>query len=232
MSKTVIQLAWRACLRPSAKAVLNAMAWFADDTGQSIWPSVNTLAQNTGYSRRAIQKLLRELEEAGVIRALGSRLGGKHKTTHYCIDLAWLEQNALRANPVRPSAPVNSAGNGQKGEPEAPETANGQTQNGELRSSEEKEHEYEKNLEPSPRRARETKKASPSYENQRLLQSIRKESRRFSMPSRLSVEASQDRRLELRRQAELLSKRPQTASQPDFGHGTGWNGVVSDGGSI
>src|ERR1039458_10670073 len=94
VSKSVYNLACGCgSLRHPAKALVKERAWFADAAGQSIWPSVHTLAERTGLSRRAIQKHLRKLEEVSAIRALGSRLGGQHKTTRYSIDLGRSEEH-------------------------------------------------------------------------------------------------------------------------------------------
>ena len=59
MSKNVYNAAAACNLRHPPKAVLKELAWFADDDGQEIWPSVELLAARTGLSRRAIQQQLR-----------------------------------------------------------------------------------------------------------------------------------------------------------------------------
>ena len=69
MSKAAYNVACLCRLRPPAKAVLKDLAWFADNQGENAWPSVRTLAERTGFSRRAVQKILRELEKLGAIQA-------------------------------------------------------------------------------------------------------------------------------------------------------------------
>jgi DNA-binding transcriptional ArsR family regulator len=108
MSKAIYNAACGCGIRHPTKAVLKELAWFADDDGKNIWPSVTTLAERTGLSRRAVQKLLRDLEQTGAIDAEGSRLGGRvrggrGRATRYRINLGWLEENAKTAKKGRPS---------------------------------------------------------------------------------------------------------------------------------
>jgi len=211
VSKTVFNAACVCNLRHPAKAVLKEMAWFADDAGQNIWPSVTTLADRTGLSRRAIQKLLRNLEETGAIRGLGSRLGGRRRTTRYWIDLSWLKRNSERANPLRPFR-LHKDAKIENGEHDNAERANGKPQNSERRSPDQNEQENEKNLQIFPQRTEEYQQIGPEpkcasvYEHQRLRQKVRKDARELSMPSPMSAKQLQARRLLLKGQAELLTK--------------------------
>ena len=203
MSRTAINAACKCQLRPAAKAVLKELAWFADDAGENIWPSVQTLADRTGLSRRAVQQLLRKLEEAGAIQALGSRLGGRHRTTRYRMDFGWLEASAKTVNSNRPFAPQDS-GENRNGEPQNNERANGSTENSESGSPEQKEHEYEQKKEPLSFKTE--RRQATSYEHQRLQQKARV-SLCKSMPSRLSKEQLANRRVDLRRQAEEAARK-------------------------
>lgn len=66
--------------RPSTIVIYNAIALgFADVTGEA-WPGVERLTQATGYSRRAVQLALRDLEDAGLI---ATEIGGGHTTNRY-----------------------------------------------------------------------------------------------------------------------------------------------------
>lgn len=203
MSKTAYNSACGCNLRHPKKAVLKELAWFANDEGENIWPSVRTLAQRTGLTRRAVQKLLRELEEAGTIHAVGSRLGGRSKTTHYRMDLGWLEANAQTANRIRPFVPQH-AGENRNGEPQSNERANCSAENSEPRSPEHKEHEYEQKKEPSSIKTE--RRQAASYEYQRSQQKIRAVSRGKSMPSPLNKAQLEVRRVELRHQAEEVAR--------------------------
>ena len=50
-------------LSSSAKAVLIIVCQHANDDGSSAYPSVATMAQETGLSRSTVKRALRELEE-------------------------------------------------------------------------------------------------------------------------------------------------------------------------
>ena len=178
VSKTVYKAACGCDLRHPAKAVLKEMAWFADEDGRNIWPSVKTLAGRTGLSRRAIQKILRNLEEIGVIRGFGSRLGGRNRLPAKLgqCSSALLE----RTQPLRPFSPVKK----QNSELQNHERADRESQNGEPRSPNKNEQEYEKNVQPFPQRTEENQqalkpepKAASPYEHQRLRQRVRKDAR-------------------------------------------------------
>lgn len=54
---------WRLPLRPVAKLVLLALADYANEEGEHVYPSVRTLTRKTDVSGRQIQRLLREFEE-------------------------------------------------------------------------------------------------------------------------------------------------------------------------
>ena len=179
------------------------MAWFADHAGENIWPSVQTLADRTGLSRRGVQKLLRELEQAGAIHGLGSRLGGRRKTTHYRMDFGWLEANAQTANRIRPFVPQNPGENG-NGELQNNQRANGKAENGEPRSPEHKEHEYEQKKEPSSIKT--GRRQATSYEYQRTQQKVRKIALCKSIPSQLNKTQLEARRVELLRQADEVAR--------------------------
>ncbi len=204
MSTIAYNLACRCNLRPPTKAVLKEMGWFADDAGENIWPSVQTLAERTGLTRRAVQELLRELEKAGAIQALGSRLGGRHRTTHYRMDFGWLKENAQTANRVRPFPPQDTCEN-RNSEPRDDERANGNTENSEPSSPEHKEHEYEQGKKPLSLKTE--RRSATSYEYQRLEQKVRKSSLYKSMPSQLSKEQLAKRKIDLQRQAEEVARR-------------------------
>ena len=73
------RLARRAPVKRIAKHVLLELALHADRDG-TCFPRVITLARETGWSRRAIQNALRELESLYLIRTLpGRRRGGEQQ---------------------------------------------------------------------------------------------------------------------------------------------------------
>lgn len=206
MSKTIYNAACGCGTRHPTKAVLKELAWFADDDGKNTWPSVTTLAERTGLSRRAVQKLLRELEQTGAIDALGSRLGGRGRggrgrATQYRINLGWLEENAKTANNRRPSVLREGGGKNLKGERYDTERANGSAKKGERGSPEQNEHEYEKR---QAQLLRTRAGQAIPYEQQRLHQETWKQSRRMAVPSSPSGKELEARRVLLRYQVESL----------------------------
>ncbi len=62
----------------NVKLVAIVLANFANDKG-SAWPSVETLAKMTGLSRRQIQRIVPQIEEAGLVKI---STGGGRKRTH------------------------------------------------------------------------------------------------------------------------------------------------------
>jgi DNA-binding transcriptional MocR family regulator len=194
LSKAAYQLACQCQLRATAKAVLKELAWFADDKGERIWPSVRTLAERTGMGRRTVQKILRELEREGAIQALGSRLGGRHRTTRYRMVLAWFEAACKET----------------KGERHDAERANGSAEKGEPRAPEQKEHEYEK-YSKSPSNEGKTD-PTRAYEQQRTLQAARSLAKNKSFPHHLSGAKLQDRKLEAKAKLAVFEQQRQNGA--------------------
>lgn len=189
MSTEATNLVSRVRLRPALKAVLNQLAWFANPDGENIFPSVLTLSERTGYSRRAVQKILRELEQQGAIQAVGSRLGGRHRTTRYRLVVAWCQANR----------------EAEKGERRDSERANGSARKGERDSPEQKEHEYEQKQKPVAFK-REEPPALP-YEQQRLQQRYKSAMRKKAFPTPAARNQLNDRRMEARRKLAEFEKR-------------------------
>lgn len=128
-------------LRPAVKAVLQQLAWFADADGRNIFPSVSTIARRTGLTRRAVQKLLRELEAMGIIASVGSQGGGRGHSTRYEINMRKLQELKETANRIHPLR-------SNTGESEDQERATVTHAKGELRSPEYQEHEKQKKATP------------------------------------------------------------------------------------
>ena len=79
-------VAWAAVMRdpnitPVDKGWWATLATWAGETGA--WPSVGTLAQAMGASRRTAQRALRRLEELGLVEALTDKTGGSGNTVRY-----------------------------------------------------------------------------------------------------------------------------------------------------
>jgi hypothetical protein len=77
-------------LTPSEKAVAHSLAYHAHADGTKSFPSMVTIAIEAGLSdRRAAQRVVRRLEEKGLIVADGAKSGGRYKATHYRFDLEY-----------------------------------------------------------------------------------------------------------------------------------------------
>ena len=63
-------------VRPMEKLTLLTLGSFANDDGSSCFPSVSTMAKKSSISRRGTQKILRRLEDMGLLTPAGSRPGG------------------------------------------------------------------------------------------------------------------------------------------------------------
>ena len=64
----------------NVKFVALVLANYANDKGIA-WPSVETLAKTTGLSRRQIQRILPQIEKAGLVKI--SPGGGRKRTYRY-----------------------------------------------------------------------------------------------------------------------------------------------------
>jgi hypothetical protein len=84
----------------SEKLVLLAMADHARDDGTGCYPAVGLLARKTSQSRRGVQKIMRRLEEAGLIAPSRVSRGGPRRSTEYRLTLA-----------TQPRTPVHATAN-------------------------------------------------------------------------------------------------------------------------
>lgn len=190
MSKSVYTAVCHCSLRPSAKSVLKELAWYADDDGGQIWPSVHTLASRTGLTRRGVQKILRELEHQGAIHALGCRLGGRHRTTEYRINLDWVSATSVRPSTTRKPAVDRPIANGgiEKSESSSPENKHG--------------YEY---VPGDGGAVRSKPLQAPPYEQQRIVQMAKSVIRDRKFPTSLSKEDAQARKALLKQQLAQMT---------------------------
>jgi Helix-turn-helix domain len=86
------------------KAVLLALADYAGHDGGSIYPALETLAEETCYCIRAIRNAISGLLERGVLKAARLNRGGRHVTNSYAIDLDRVAEMTGQ-QPVRNPAP-------------------------------------------------------------------------------------------------------------------------------
>ncbi|MAU40997.1 MAG: hypothetical protein CMF31_05175 [Kordiimonas sp.] len=88
MSVKAIHWAFEQDLKPSAKVVLLALADYANDDGEC-WPGLDVIMHKSRLSRRAVQKQIKALEEAGIIaRAARYRDNGSNASNQYILKMA------------------------------------------------------------------------------------------------------------------------------------------------
>lgn len=67
MSIRIMTNVWeRSDINPTQKLVLLALADWANDEGLC-WPSINRLASKTGIAGRSVQRVIRQLEDLGLV---------------------------------------------------------------------------------------------------------------------------------------------------------------------
>lgn len=141
MSVRVTGLVWDADLPQAKKFVLLALADHADHEGRNVYPSVERTAWKTGYSERQIQRIIRELEDDGILQAVKNLNGGRGQPVNYSIILTNLPNRAGWEAPKR----VTSAT--EKGDISATERVTSATRKGDTAMS--PEPSIESSLEPS-----------------------------------------------------------------------------------
>ena len=88
MSIRVQSLVWDSGLYSGGTLIiLLALADWANDDGDRVFPSLETLARKARLSVRAAQLCLRRLQKDGVIQPLSESKGGRGKVTQYRINL-------------------------------------------------------------------------------------------------------------------------------------------------
>lgn len=85
MSVKIMGEVWELDLKPAQQIVLLALADHADHNGDRVFPSVALIAWKTNYTRRQVQRIMRELEACKVLVPVRERKG---KTTMYRIAIS------------------------------------------------------------------------------------------------------------------------------------------------
>lgn len=83
MSIALQKLVWKLDIPPSEKLVLLRLADYASDKDQRAYPSVATLAEDTGLSERQVQRYLSSSVDAGFVTIEENPYGGRGKTRTY-----------------------------------------------------------------------------------------------------------------------------------------------------
>lgn len=86
MSIRLMAAALETSLPPTAKLVLVGLCDFANDDGDSVWPSLDTIARRASVSRSTGQRTLRGLEDLGLIEKVRGA-GGRGITNAYRVNV-------------------------------------------------------------------------------------------------------------------------------------------------
>src|SRR5579871_649387 len=111
VSIKVIKRVLEAAIRPVPKFVLVVLADYADDDGNNVYPSVETVIRRTGWSKATVHRALVVLRRAGVL--IFVRAAAQHHPPIYRIDVAALER-------LTRAAPQQKIGYGPRGVEERP----------------------------------------------------------------------------------------------------------------
>lgn len=84
MSVRVMSLVWDSRVESSKKFVLLYYADRAGDEGENVWPAVDTVAEKTGFTRRTVQRLTKEMVDLCLLTPSGKSRKG---TNLYCLNL-------------------------------------------------------------------------------------------------------------------------------------------------
>ncbi len=88
MSQTVAKLvAKRSKLKRTAKSILIIIALYADEDGGGAYPSVATIARDSGYTRRAVQAAKRAAVKAGELECIANYAPNKSGSDLYRVRL-------------------------------------------------------------------------------------------------------------------------------------------------
>ncbi len=88
---------WELDLPKEEKYLLLTLADHAHDDGTKCFPGVAYLAWKSGISRRQVQRLLRRLEDSGILEPVAHEKGGRGMATEYAIHT----ERGVRRSPFR-----------------------------------------------------------------------------------------------------------------------------------
>lgn len=90
MSWIAMREVWKLNLPPTEKFVLLAIADFSNDKKGIAWPSQNTIANKTGYSRQTVNRAINRLREKRMIVSSRRSAEGKSTSNEYRITIVAL----------------------------------------------------------------------------------------------------------------------------------------------
>ena len=95
-------------LSPAEKSVLHCLAYYAHEDGTNTWPSMTRIAKEAGLSdRRSAQRIVRRMEQRGILIAETKKTGGWKIPTMYRFNLEYRDRGVA---PVRTKGDRGVAG--------------------------------------------------------------------------------------------------------------------------
>lgn len=95
MSIALMSNAWKVELQPISKLVLLALCDWASDNGDSVHPSIETIAKKVGCSSRTVQRIISDLIDGRWIAVVGNKFGGAPgQTRDYLVNIRQLRAAA------------------------------------------------------------------------------------------------------------------------------------------
>src|SRR5260370_11511961 len=77
-------------LSPAEKSVLHCLAYYSHEDGTEARPSMTRIARESGLScRQSAQRIVRRMEELGIIAAETPKTGGRKRSTIYRFNLEY-----------------------------------------------------------------------------------------------------------------------------------------------
>lgn len=122
MSAEAMKWAKRQPITGTPKAVLLALAWYANKNGVG-WPSQQTLADYAGLGVRTVRRALVTLEDRNAIRRRPRSRGAYGRSSDHIELPIWREVTPLK-RAVRPSLPTGQSGRLRSTPPENLQPAN------------------------------------------------------------------------------------------------------------
>ena len=105
MSAYVCGLIWKLAISRTAKVILLRLADHGNDEGKSIFPGMESLADATDADERTVQRIMRDLEELGVLKDVGDVKYGRGITRGWHLDLTVLKRSFPTVKGMRKATP-------------------------------------------------------------------------------------------------------------------------------
>lgn len=85
-------------LPPTTKLVLLSLCDHANDSGESCYPSIKSIADKSSLSERQVQRLIRQLISCGAISVTRNAKGGRGVTPHYKINVDLIKKGDIMSS--------------------------------------------------------------------------------------------------------------------------------------